>query len=109
MSQSRSADAARRVALRAERGAGSALAPRNGRLTGRLIVLVAIPMVLGLALTGLRVTDATRSAQAYGRVAFFGHAEGRRGDGLSTSGPARPRSWRTAGRPRASWRCTGSM
>ena len=68
MSQSRSADAARRVALRAERGAGSALAPRNGRLTGRLIVLVAIPMVLGLALTGLRVTDATRSAQAYGQV-----------------------------------------
>src|SRR5450755_3677667 len=68
MSQSRSADAARRVALRAERGAGSALAPRNGRLTGRLIVLVAIPMVLGLALTGLKVTDATRSMQAYGQV-----------------------------------------
>ena len=69
MSQSRSADAARRVALRAERGAGSVLAPRNWRLAGRLIVLVAIPMVLGLALTGLRVTDATRSAQAYGQVA----------------------------------------
>ena len=69
MSQSRSADAARRVALRAERGAGSVLAARNWRLAGRLIVLVAIPMVLGLALTGLRVTDATRSAQAYGQVA----------------------------------------
>jgi HAMP domain-containing protein len=34
----------------------------------RLIVLVAIPTVLGLALTGLRVADATRSAEAYGQV-----------------------------------------
>ena len=68
MSQSRSADAARRVTLRAQRGAGSVLAPRNWRMAGRLLVLVAIPLVLGLALAGLRVTDATRSAQAYGQV-----------------------------------------
>jgi signal transduction histidine kinase len=41
----------------------------------RLIVLVAIPTVLGLALTGLRVTDAARSAGAYrqvGRLAVLG-------------------------------------
>ena len=69
MSQSSSADAARRVALRAWRGAGSVLAPRNWPGAGRLIVLVAIPLVLGLALAGLRVTDAMRSAQADGQVA----------------------------------------
>ena len=33
-----------------------------------LIILVAIPTVLGLALTGLRVTDAARSAGAYRQV-----------------------------------------
>ena len=44
------------------------VAPRNWRVACRLIALVAIPTVLGLALTGLRVTDATRSAQAYGQV-----------------------------------------
>jgi hypothetical protein len=33
-----------------------------------LIVLVAIPAVLALTLTGLRATDATRSAGAYGQV-----------------------------------------
>jgi signal transduction histidine kinase len=33
-----------------------------------LIVLVAVPAVLALALTGLWVTDATRSAEAYGQV-----------------------------------------
>src|SRR5450755_2536746 len=68
MSQSSSADAAPPGALPAHRGAGSALAPRNWRVASRLIVLVAIPTVLGLALTGLRVTDATRSAEAYGQV-----------------------------------------
>ena len=68
MSQSSSADAAPPGARPAQRGAGSALAPRNWRVTSRLIVLVAIPVLLGLALTGLRVTDATRSAEAYGQV-----------------------------------------
>jgi signal transduction histidine kinase len=68
VSQSSSADAAPPGALPAHRGAGSALAPRNWRVASRLIVLVAIPTVLGLALTGLRVTDATRSAEAYGQV-----------------------------------------
>jgi hypothetical protein len=41
----------------------------------RLIVLVAIPTVLGLVLTGLRVTDAAGSAGAYrqvGRLAVLG-------------------------------------
>ena len=40
-----------------------------------LIILVAIPTLLALALTGLRVTAATRSAAAYGqvsRLAVFG-------------------------------------
>ena len=68
MSQSSSADAAPPGALPAQRGAGSALALRNWRVACRLIALVAIPMVLGLALTGLRVTDAARSADAYGQV-----------------------------------------
>jgi signal transduction histidine kinase len=68
MSRSSSADAALPGTLPAQRGAGSALAPRNWRVACRLIVLVAIPTVLGLALTGLRVTDAMRSAEAYGQV-----------------------------------------
>ena len=68
MSQSSSADAAPPGALPDQRRAGSALAPRNWRVACRLIVLVAIPTVLGLALAGLGVTDATRSAEAYGQV-----------------------------------------
>jgi signal transduction histidine kinase len=59
----------------AQRGAGSALALRNWRVARRLIILVAIPTVLGLALAGLRVSDAMRSAQAYsqvGRLAVLG-------------------------------------
>jgi signal transduction histidine kinase len=68
MSQSSSAGAAPPGALPAQRGAGSALALRNWRVACRLIALVAIPTVLGLALTGLRVTDAARSAEAYGQV-----------------------------------------
>jgi len=66
MSQSRAADAAPPGVRPAQRGA--ALAPRNWRLAGRLIALVAIPTMLGLALTGLRVTDSMRSAEAYGQV-----------------------------------------
>src|SRR5450631_1095633 len=68
MSQSRAADAASPGVRPAQRGAGAALAPRNWRLAGRLIVLVAVPTMLGLALTGLRVTDSMRSAEAYGQV-----------------------------------------
>ena len=68
MSQFSSADAAPPGALPARRGAGSALAPRNWRVACRLIVLVAIPTVLGLALTGLNVADAARRAEAYGQV-----------------------------------------
>src|SRR6266536_690285 len=71
MSQPRSADAARPGALPAQHGAATAPAPRNWRLACRLIVLVAIPTVLGLVLTGLRVTGATRSAQAYGQVSHL--------------------------------------
>jgi signal transduction histidine kinase len=62
------ADEASPAVWPAKRGRGSALALRNWRVARRLIVLVAIPTVLGLALAGLRVTDETRSAQAYGQV-----------------------------------------
>jgi signal transduction histidine kinase len=68
MSQSGSADAGPPGASPARRGAASALAPRNWRVSRLLIVLVTIPTVLGLALTGLRVTDATRSAEIYRQV-----------------------------------------
>ncbi len=68
MSQSRSADAVPAGAVAAQRTTGPALALRNWRVARQLIVLVAIPAVLILALTGLRVTDAARSAKAYGQV-----------------------------------------
>src|ERR1700737_5269933 len=68
MGQTSSAGAAPPSTVPARRGAGSALAPRNWRVASRLIAGVAIPTVLGLALTGLQVADATRSAQAYGQV-----------------------------------------
>src|ERR1035438_315759 len=68
MSQSSSADAGPPGTWPAQRGAGSVLAPRNWRVACRLIVLVAIPTVLGLALTGLQVTDAARSAGGDGQV-----------------------------------------
>jgi signal transduction histidine kinase len=54
--------------LPTQRRAGRVRDLRNWRVARRLIVLVAIPTVLGLALTGLRVTDALRSAEAYGQV-----------------------------------------
>ena len=68
MTQSRSDDAVPSRALAARRTTGPALALRNWRVARQLIVLVAIPAVLILALTGLWVTNATRSAEAYGQV-----------------------------------------
>jgi signal transduction histidine kinase len=68
VSQSRAAEAVPSGALAAQRTGGPARAPRNRRVACQLIVLVAIPAVLALALTGLWVTDATRSAGAYGQV-----------------------------------------
>jgi signal transduction histidine kinase len=65
--QSRSADAVRSGA--AQRTAGPAPAPRNRWVAWLLIVLLAVPAVLALALTGLRVTGATRSAETYAQVA----------------------------------------
>jgi signal transduction histidine kinase len=50
------------------RAADPALAPRSRRLVYLLIVLVAIPAVLALTLTGLWVTDAASSAEAYGQA-----------------------------------------
>jgi signal transduction histidine kinase len=75
MSQSSSVNAVPLGGLPARGRAGSVLALRNWRVTSRLIVLVAIPAVLGLALAGLWITDATRSAGTYsqvGRLAAFG-------------------------------------
>ena len=68
MSRARSGKAALPGARPAEPGAGPVPAPRNWRVATRLAVLVAIPTLLGLALTGLRITDETRSAAAYGQV-----------------------------------------
>lgn len=68
MTQSLSADVVPSGAMATQPTAGPALAPRNRRVACLLIVLVAIPAVLALALTGLWVTDTTRSAEAYGQV-----------------------------------------
>ena len=82
MSQSSSVHAAASGGPPAGGGTGSALAPRNWRLTRRLAVLVAIPVLLGLALAGLRITETTRSAAAYGRVSQLA-ALGRQVTGLT--------------------------
>ena len=63
-----SADAPGRRAAGSRRGAGSALAPRNWRVASRLILMVAIPAILGLTLAGLRVASTTSQARAYGQV-----------------------------------------
>jgi len=68
VSQPRSADAVPPGALAAQRTPAPAQAPRNRRVAWPLIVLVAIPAVLALTLTGLWVTNMTRSAEAYGQV-----------------------------------------
>jgi signal transduction histidine kinase len=82
MSQPSSVNAATPGGLPVGGGTGSALAPRNWRVASRLIVLVAIPAVLALALAGLRITDATRSAAAYGQVGRLA-ALGRQDTGLA--------------------------
>jgi signal transduction histidine kinase len=68
MSRSGAADAAQPRAVPARQVVGSALALRNWRVAWRLIVLVAIPTALGLALAGLRVGGDMRSAGAYAQV-----------------------------------------
>ena len=75
MSQPSPADAVPPGGLPAQPAAHSALAPGERRIVSQLIVLVAIPVVLSLVLTGLLVSDAMRSAQAYsqvGRLAALG-------------------------------------
>jgi len=68
VTQSHSADGGPSRALAAQRPSGLVLALRNWRVARQLIVLVAIPAVLILVLTGLRVTDTMRNAEAYGQV-----------------------------------------
>ena len=68
MSQTRSADAAPARASAAERTSGPASAPRSSWVAW-FIALAALPVALALALIGLRVTNAARSAEAYGHVA----------------------------------------
>jgi signal transduction histidine kinase len=53
--------------LAAQRTTDPALAPRT-RQVARLIVLIAVPAALALALTGLWVTDGARTAASYGQV-----------------------------------------
>ena len=82
MSRARSDEAALPGARPAERDAGPVPAPRNWRVATRLAVLVAIPTLLGLALTGLRITDETRSAADYGQVSRLA-VLGQQVDGLA--------------------------
>ena len=82
MSRARSDGAALPGARPAERDAGPVPAPRNWRVATRLAVLVAIPTLLGLALTGLRITDETRSAADYGQVSRLA-VLGQQVDGLA--------------------------
>src|SRR6202007_1585866 len=87
-------EAATAVAGPGRRGAGSALAPRNWPVVRRLLILVAIPTALGLALAGVRIAGAMRSAEAYGqggRVAMLrpqgtGLAEAMEDEGADPAG-----------------------
>jgi Nitrate and nitrite sensing/Histidine kinase-, DNA gyrase B-, and HSP90-like ATPase len=63
-------------------GTSPAPAPRHWRVAGRLALLIAIPVVLGLALAGLRIGDAARSAAAYGQAGRLA-ALGRQVTGLA--------------------------
>ena len=107
MSQSGSARTAPPGGAPAQDGRRSALAPRNWGVACRLIVLVAIPAVLGLALAGLRITDATRTAAAdsqVGRLAALGGQvnglaqalEDERGDTATFIAQRRPAAGRLA-------------
>jgi signal transduction histidine kinase len=80
-----------------------AVAMRKWRVARRLIVLVAIPTMLGLALTGLRVTDEMRSAQAYDQVSALA-VLGQQVTGLAQAMEderAETAAFITAGRPAA--------
>jgi signal transduction histidine kinase len=68
VTQSRSADAVPATGLAAQRIAVPSLARWNRRVAYQVIVLIAIPAILALTLTGLWVTDAARSAGTYGQV-----------------------------------------
>jgi signal transduction histidine kinase len=68
VSQTRSADAAPAVASATRRTSSQAPEQRNPWVAW-LIAVAALPVALALALIGLRVTHAVRSAEAYGQVA----------------------------------------
>ena len=71
MSQTRSADAAPAAASATRRSSSPAPDQRNPWVAW-LIAVAALPVALALALIGLRVTDAARSAEAYGQVTQLG-------------------------------------
>src|SRR5262249_6785700 len=62
------AGAARPGAVPVRQGAGALLAVRNWPGAGGLIVLGAVPAILGLTLAGLWVASAAGTAGAYGQV-----------------------------------------
>jgi signal transduction histidine kinase len=68
VSQTRSADAAPAAASATRRTSSQAPEQRNPWVAW-LIAVAALPVALALALIGLRVTHAVRSAEAYGQVA----------------------------------------
>jgi signal transduction histidine kinase len=68
VSQTRSAEAAPAAASAARRTSSQAPEQRSPWMTW-LIAVAALPVALALALIGLRVTHAARSAEAYGQVA----------------------------------------
>ena len=69
MTQPPSADVVPSGAIAAEYDADPEPGPRNRRVARLLIVLIAIPAALALALTGLWVTGTARGAGTYGQVA----------------------------------------
>jgi signal transduction histidine kinase len=82
VSQPSPADALFPDASPAQGAAGAALTPPKRRVVWQLIVLVAIPVVLGLTLAGLSVSGAARTAAAYGQAARLA-AVGRQVNGLA--------------------------
>jgi signal transduction histidine kinase len=55
-------------AARTRRTPGSVLAPRNWRVASRLVLLMAVPAILGLVLAGFQLSSAAGQARAAGQI-----------------------------------------